>query len=157
MIKLTQKLKDELWWLVISVDYDYSRINIADHDINGDVLTFGLEDKQDFKNSIDECLQPDNSLKNFAKMIKNDNLNSYEGTKLHPKRNYLYKTRIEINEPIKWYREDASATEQQWAREAALKNVLTQLVESEIRSLKSEVWSRKMMNGLMIIDLNYAN
>ena len=45
---------------------------------------------------------------------------------------YVYKTRIEINEPIKWYREDASDTEQGWAREAALKNVLTQLVESEV-------------------------
>ena len=35
MIKLNQKLKDALWWLVISVDYDYSRISIADHEING--------------------------------------------------------------------------------------------------------------------------
>src|SRR6201996_8177446 len=144
MIKLTQKLKDELWWLVISVDYDYSRISIADHDINGDFLTLWLEDKQDFKNSIDECLQLDISLKNFAKMIKTDNLNSYEGTKLHPKGNYLYKTRIEINEPIKWYREDASTTEQQWAREAALKKVLTQLVESEVYDGRGE---KSMVNG----------
>lgn len=132
MIKLNQKLKDELWWLVISVDYDYSRISIADYEINGETLTLWLEDKQDFKNSLDECLQLDISLKNFAKMIRADNLNSYEGTKMHPKGNYLYKTRIEINEPIKWYREDASETEQQWAREAALKSVLTQLVESEV-------------------------
>jgi hypothetical protein len=132
MIKLNQKLKDELWWLVISVDYDYSRISIADYEINGEILTLWLEDKQDFKNSLDECLQLDISLKNFAKMIRADNLNSYEGTKMHPRGNYLYKTRIEINEPIKWYREDAGETEQQWAREAALKNVLTQLVESEV-------------------------
>jgi hypothetical protein len=131
MIKLTQKLKDELWWLVMSVDYDYSRISIADHEINGDFLTLWLEDKQDFKNSLDECLQLDISLKNFAKMIRADGLNSYEGTKMHPKKGFVYKTRIEINEPIKWYREDAGASEQQWAREAALKNVLTQLVESE--------------------------
>ena len=141
MIKLNQKLKDELWWLVISVDYDYSRISIAEHEINGDMLTLWLEDKHDFKDSLDECLQLDISLKNFARMIKADNLNSYKGTKLHPKGSYAYKTRIEISEPIKWYREDASATEQQWAREAALKNVLTQLVESEVGSPKSEVRS----------------
>ena len=49
------------------------------------------------------------------------NLNSYEGTKMHPQKGFVYKTRIEINEPIKWYREDASTAEQQWAREAALK------------------------------------
>ena len=132
MIKLNQKLKDELWWLVISVDYDYSRITIADHEISSDTLTLWLEDKHDFKNSLDECLQLDISLKNFAKMIRDDNLNSYEGTKMHPKGTHVYKTRIEINEPIKWYRDDASTTEQQWAREAALKNVLTQLVESEV-------------------------
>jgi len=132
MIKLTQTLKDELWWLVMSVDYDYSRISIADHEINGDFLTLWLEDKRDFKNSLDECLQLDISLKNFAKMIRADGLNSYEGTQMHPKKGFVYKTRIEISEPIKWYREDAGATEQQWACEAALKSVLTQLVESEV-------------------------
>ncbi len=132
MIKLNQKLKDQLWWLVISVDYDYSRISIADHEINGDLLTLWLEDKHDFKNSLDECLQLDISLKQFAKMIRAENLNSYEGTQMHPKKNFVYKTRIEVNEPVKWYREDASAIEQQWAREATLKNVLTQLIESEV-------------------------
>jgi hypothetical protein len=132
MIKLNQKLKDQLWWLVISVDYDYSRISIADHEINGDILTLWLEDKHDFKNSLDECLQLDISLKQFAKMIRAENLNSYEGTQMHPKKNFVYKTRIEVNEPVKWYREDASAIEQQWAREATLKNVLTQLIESEV-------------------------
>ena len=132
MIKLTQKLKDELWWLVINVDYDYSRISIAEHEINGDYLTLWLEDKQDFKNTLDECLQLDISLKNFAKMIRAEGLNSYEGTKVHPKKSFLYKTRIELNEPITWYREDASQAEQQWAREAAVKSVLTQLVETEV-------------------------
>jgi hypothetical protein len=132
MIKLNQKLKDELWWLVISVDYDYSRISIAEHEINGDMLTLWLEDKQDFKNSLDECLQLDITLKNFAKIIRSENLNSYEGRRLHPKGNFAYKTRIEISEAIKWYREDASPTEQQWAREAILKNILTQLVENEV-------------------------
>ena len=132
MIKLNQKLKDELWWLVISVDYDYSRISIAEHEINGDILTLWLEDKQDFKNSLDECLQLDITLKNFAKIIRSENLNSYEGTKLHPKGNFAYKARIEISEAVKWYREDASLTEQQWAREAVLKNILTQLVENEV-------------------------
>jgi len=153
MIKLNQKLKDELWWLVISVDYDYSRITIADHEISSDTLTLWLEDKHDFKNSLDECLQLDISLKNFAKMIRADNLNSYEGTKLHPKGNFAYKTRIEISEPIKWYREDASTTEQQWAREAALKNVLTQLVESEVRSEEPEAGSLESEAGA--IDTDY--
>jgi hypothetical protein len=86
MIKITQKLKNHLWWLIITVDYDYSRITVAEHEINGETLTLWLEDKHDFKNSLEECLQVDLPLKQFAKVIKAENLNSYEGTKTHPKK-----------------------------------------------------------------------
>lgn len=102
MIKITQKLKDALWWLIISVDYDYSRITIADHEINEDTLTLWLEDKHDFKNSLEECLQVDISTKQLGKVIRAENFNSYEGTKMHPKKNFIYRTRIEINEPVRW-------------------------------------------------------
>ncbi|HEY9534822.1 MAG TPA: hypothetical protein VIQ77_09810 [Mucilaginibacter sp.] len=138
MIKIAQKLKDKLWWMIISVDYDYSRIAVADHELNGDILTIWLEDKHDFKNTLDECLQLDINTKQFAKVIRAENLNSYEGTKMHPKKHFIYKTRIEINEPIRWYQEDASQTEQQWAREAVVKTILTQLVETEVAEEK--IW-----------------
>jgi hypothetical protein len=52
---------------------------------------------------------------------------------MHPVKVYVYKTRVEINEAIAWYQDDATLTEQQWAREAVLKSVLTQLVETETR------------------------
>lgn len=133
MIKIAQKLKDKLWWMIISVDYDYSRISIADHELTDNHLILWLEDKHDFKNSLEECLQLDIPLKQFAKVIKAENMNSYEGTKIHPKKNYLYKARIEINEAIRWYQDDAGITEQQWAREAVLKLILTHLVETETR------------------------
>jgi hypothetical protein len=136
MIKITQKLKDKLWWMIISVDYDYSRISVADHELTADMLTLWLEDKHDFKNSLEECLQLDITTKQFAKIIRTENLNSYEGTKMHPKKNFIYKTRIEINEPNRWYQEDASLTEQQWARDAVVKNILTQLVENETMDLE---------------------
>jgi hypothetical protein len=135
-MKLSQKLKDQLWWLVISVDYDYSRICIADHELSGDHLILWLEDKHDFKNTLDECVQLELSNKQFAQIIRSENLNTYEGIKLHPKKNYAYKTRVEVNEALKWYQEDASSIEQQWAREAALKRVLTHLVESEVCEYK---------------------
>lgn len=131
MIRLSQKFRDQLWWLIITVDYNYSRICIADHDLTDETLTLWLEDKQDFKNSLDECLRMDLPIKAFAKLIKTENLNSYEGQRLHPNKQYAYRTRIQINEPITWYKTDASLTEQQWAREAMLKAVLTQLVETE--------------------------
>ncbi|AMR33927.1 hypothetical protein A0256_22005 [Mucilaginibacter sp. PAMC 26640] len=130
-MKLNQKLKNELWWLIISVDYNYSRISIADHDLGDESLTLWLEDKHDFKNSLDECLQIDVPLRNFAGIIKSENLNSYEGNKMHPTKQYVYKSRIEVNAPINWYRDDATATEQTWAREAVLKRILTQLIETE--------------------------
>jgi hypothetical protein len=133
-ITLDKKTIENLWWLIISVDYDYSRISIADHNITDDGITIWLEDKNDFKNTIDECLELFITRKNFSNIIKADNLNSYEGTKMHPTKNFVYKARIEINEPIKWYNEDASNIEQQWAREAILKNVLIQIVENEISS-----------------------
>lgn len=132
MIKIAQKLKDKLWWMIISVDYDYSRISVADHEMNDGVLTLWLEDKQDFKNSLEECLQLDITARQFAKVIRNEKLNSYEGTKIHPKKGFIYKAQIEINEPVRWYREDASLIEQQWAREAVVKTILTQLVENEV-------------------------
>src|ERR1700744_5583252 len=134
MIKISQKLKNELWWMIISVDYDYSRIAIADYELNDTTLTLWLEDKHDFKNSLDDCLQLDIPVKQFGKVIRSENLNSYEGIKMHPVKKFLYKTRIEINEPVRWYQYDASAVEQQWAREAVVKTVLTQLVENETKS-----------------------
>jgi len=138
MIKINQKLKDKLWWLIISVDYDYSRITVADHDFNDDTLTVWLEDKHDFKNSLDECLQVVIPAKQFARLIRTENLNSYEGNKMHPTKNFVYKTRIEISEPVTWYLDDATLTEQQWAREAVLKQLLTQLVETEAMGI--EAW-----------------
>jgi hypothetical protein len=131
MIKISQKLKDKLWWLIISVDYDYSRITIADHDLTADTLTLWLEDKHDFKNTLDECLQVDIPVKQFAKIIKDEQLNSYEGSKMHPTKNYLYKANIEINAPVCWYQDDASLNEQQNARETVLKLLLTQLIETQ--------------------------
>jgi hypothetical protein len=131
MIKISQKLKDKLWWLIISVDYDYSRITIADHDLTADTLTLWLEDKHDFKNTLDECLQVDIPVKQFAKIINDEQLNSYEGSKMHPTKNYLYKANIEINAPVCWYQDDASLNEQQNARETVLKLLLTQLIETQ--------------------------
>jgi hypothetical protein len=134
-MKISQKLKDQLWWMIISVDYDYSRIAVADHELTDEMLTLWLEDKQDFKNSLDECLQLDIKARDFAKIIKAENLNSYEGCKMHPTKSFVYKARIEINSPLKWYQDDASAVEQQWAREATLKAILTQLVETEAAAI----------------------
>ena len=134
MIKLNQKTRNQLWWLIISVDYTYSRIAIADHEINGQTLTLWLEDKQDYKNTLDECLQLHIPFSHLTKLIKAEKMNSYAGTRMHPTKKYVYTTQIAINSPMKWYLNDASPVEQQWAREGLLKSILTQLVETETYS-----------------------
>src|SRR4051812_27989507 len=121
IIKIPQKLRTELWWLIVNVDFNYSRITIADHEVDDEQITLWLEDKHDFKNSLEECLQLNIPLKQFARLIKAENLNSYESTQMHSKKKFLYKTRTVINEAINWYVSDASLVEQQWAREALLK------------------------------------
>jgi hypothetical protein len=131
MIRMNQKTRNELWWLIISVDYTYSRIAIADYELNGQTLTLWLEDKQDFKNTLDECLQLTIPVSHLMKLIKTENMNSYEGTRMHPTKNYMYTTRIPISSPMQWYLHDATPNEQQWAREALLKSILTQLIETE--------------------------
>lgn len=131
-IKLTAHTKNELWWMLISVDYDHSRICIADYELNENHLTLFLEDKHDFKNSLEECLKLQISVKEFAKVIKLENLNSYEGIKREAKKSFIYKCRIEINEPVKWYKEDASRMDQQWAREAVVKLVFDGLINDEV-------------------------
>jgi hypothetical protein len=131
MITLNQKLRNELWWLIISVDYTYSRIAIADHEINGQTLTLWLEDKQDFKNTLDECIKLNIPLKQFTKFIKSGNMHCYEGTRMHTKKKFLYTAQIPINQPLQWYLKDATTTEQFWTRDALLKHILTQLIETE--------------------------
>lgn len=131
-IKLTADTKNRLWWMLISIDYDHSRICIADHELTESNLILYLEDKHDFKNSLDECLKLQISAKEFAKVIKFENLNSYEGIRRDAKSYFIYKCRIEINKPIKWYEEDASRMEQQWTREAVVKLVFDGLINDEV-------------------------
>jgi hypothetical protein len=133
-INLNHKEKSQLWQLIISVDFDYSRITIAEHELEDNSIVLYLEDKEDFKNTLDECVCLNIPLKNFARVIKAEGLNSYEATKLHASKKYTYTERVEIAPPIKWYEREATTTERAWAREALLKAVMTHLVESEVAS-----------------------
>ncbi|RCH53921.1 hypothetical protein DJ568_15390 [Mucilaginibacter hurinus] len=137
---LPQKVQDELWWLIMSAEYDYERISIADHELDDERLTLWLEDKSDFKNTLDECLVVEIPVKKFAALIKAENLNSYEGVKVHPTKKITYAARIEINEAITWYHHDATLREQRWAREAMLKSILTTLIETGTRDIALTDW-----------------
>ena len=55
---------------------------------------------------------------------------------MHPSKKYVYRARIEINEALAWYNNDATIAEQGWAREAVLKQLLTQLIETEAHGIE---------------------
>ena len=129
---LNSKQKSQLWWLIISCDYDYDRIIIADHDLDDGNLTLWLEDKHDFKNSLDECLEIIVPVKEFAKFIKTENLNSNEEEVIDGRSGKLRLAYVEIDTPVTWYNSIASLSEQQQAREVLLKKLLTILVENDL-------------------------
>ncbi len=131
MFNFSTQVKNELWWLIISVDYHYTRIAIADYEFTASHLILWLEDKQDYKNTLDECLQLQIPLRAFARLIKDEHFNTYESIVMHPEKKFLYPAKVEINRPMIWYNHDATPTEQRWVREAILKKILTHLVETE--------------------------
>lgn len=125
-LKVAHKLQETnsgLLSLMLSVNFDRSRVVIADHEITDNFLRVYLEDKEDFKSGISDCLMYSMPISQFASIISSEGLNSYPGT-LFTERGRSYEGRIEINEPIQWYNEDATLYEQSIARDAALSHIL---------------------------------
>lgn len=118
-----QRTTSDLLMLMLSVNFDKSRIIIAEHEISEHFLTVYLEDSNDFKNTLEECLMYKLPVSQFASIITNEKLNSYPGVK-YTESGRAYDADIEINEPISWYNEDATLYEQGIARDAALAHIL---------------------------------
>ena len=119
----TKKANTELLSLFCSVNFDKNRINIAESDWNGEKLTLWLEDKQDFKEQLDDCVIVEVSSDKFAKIIADEKLNTYEAEKYRD--GYAYAADVEINKPIAWFEEDAD----QYFRKEAINAVLTKLLK----------------------------
>jgi hypothetical protein len=134
--KLTQRLKvahkapqettSGLILLLASANFDKSRITIAEHELSDHFLTLYLEDKQDFKENIEDTLMYKLPVSKFASIIEVEELNSYPGVK-YSHEGRPYDAQIEINKPIKWYEQDANHYQQKIAREAALEYILKNL------------------------------
>lgn len=105
---------------------------IAESLIEDNNLVLYLENRYEYFSTLDECVQVNIPLHVFAKLIRDEGLNSYATQKMHPVKKFVYKTRVEIAEPIAWYESDATRAAQQWAREAMLKQVLTLVAEGEV-------------------------
>lgn len=129
MYTIEQKTKDALFNLLTSVDFDLNRIVIADHELYVENITLLLEDSANIAESFDKCLKLEVSLKDFANLIERKGHNSYftfknEGNRLSQP------IKVEINEPIKFYTNDATKVHQQAIREELLEEVLQELIAS---------------------------
>lgn len=124
--KAPQQTTSGLLMLLLSANFEKRRIVIAEHELSDNFLTLYLEDRQDFKENLEDTLMYKLPVSTFAEIIKSENLNSYPGVK-YTESGRGYDAQIEINAPIKWYEQDANPYQQKIAREAALAHILKSL------------------------------
>jgi hypothetical protein len=124
--KAPQETTSGLLSLLLSANFERARIVIADHELSDNFLTLYLEDKQDFKDNLEDLLMYKLPISKFAGIIASENLNSYPGVK-YTECGREYDAQIEINTPIKWYEQDANIYQQKIARETALEHILKSL------------------------------
>lgn len=128
---ITKQQRADLWRLMGYDFNNHTNLRILENDFDGEELTLWLDDKTSPADHNDDCVIITISAEHFTKVIADDELNSYEEN-LYDEKGCLYHTRkVIINEPIKWYTEDAAKIEKLYAREAALKSVLTNLIEEK--------------------------
>lgn len=121
--KELQKTNAELLKLLISVNFDKSRIVIAEYELSDNFLTLYLEDKEDIKADLSDTLMYKLPVSKFAEIIRSENLNSYEGVKF-TESGRSYNAQIEMNEPIAWFEQDASEFFKRETITAVLKHIL---------------------------------
>lgn len=129
MTKLTKNQKNQLWSLILLADFDFSRVKIAEHELNDEHLTLWLVDKLDREET--ECVILEIPAKDFAISITENKLNTYEGSICTPK-GRVVSADIMIDSAIAWYNNDASAYEQNYARETMLREIILSLKSGEV-------------------------
>lgn len=123
MTTLPKEVSENLSFLILSVDYDYRKIIIADNDFTNGEITLWLEDENNLKNTIDECLCIIIPPNEFASFIDKGNFNKYEGH-YQRKLGSIFNGLIVINEPLQWYEVDATSFQQKCVREALLETLI---------------------------------
>lgn len=122
MTKLNKIQKSQVWSLILLADFDFSRIVIADYDLDGDHLTLWIEDRFNPMPAIDECVRLDIPVADFAKCIEVSALNTH----------IILQKHIKIDEPMNWYHNDANLSEQKEAREEMLAEIINALKSGEV-------------------------
>jgi hypothetical protein len=135
MTKVTQsaqKTNSDLLMLLVSANFDKSRITIAEHELSENFLTLYLEDKEDFKSNLEDTLMYKLPVSQFSAIIKSEGLNSYEGTMYNEHSSFTYTARVEIKEPIKWYEQDATKYQQKETLDVVLQHILKSLTKNTL-------------------------
>jgi hypothetical protein len=113
--------------LFCSVNFDKTRIVIAEHELSENFLTLYLEDKEDFKADLADTVMYKLPISTFATIISNNELNSYPET-LFTERGNAYEGRIEIASPTEWYENDASTYEKKYTLDMVKTHLLKSLL-----------------------------
>lgn len=118
-----QKTNLSLLSLFCAANFDKGRIVIAEHELSDHFLTLYLDDNKHPVLDISDCVMYKMPISKFAEIIATNDLNSYQGTKFSVS-GRPYNDRIIINEPIKWFNQDATWLEQAYALEVVKNHLL---------------------------------
>ncbi len=131
MYTINPKTRQQLFALLTSVDFDLKRISIADDDLTDASITLLLEDKDNPKTQLDECVELIIGIHEFAAFIAKEKHNYYsrdsftkDGT------GHAFKEEVMINEPIPFYTGDATEVGRQWIREELVEEILSEVLSS---------------------------
>lgn len=127
MITLTQKTAEQILLFFMSTDYTHSRVTIAEYDLNEQNLTLYIEDKQDFKSQLDQCLIIEVPVTELAYFIDKGNYNKYEGRKAS-RSGRVFDGLVKIDEPLNWLNNDATKFQITTVNEDLVKAIFEQVI-----------------------------
>lgn len=127
MYTINPKIKEEIFDLLVSTDFDVKRIVIADQELTDAALVLRIEDKENPKGRLDECIELPIAINELIAFISKNNHNTYEWFS-KSRGGRMFKDRVMINEPLAFYIQDASVVHQGWIREEILEELLKELL-----------------------------
>lgn len=129
MFNISETQQSQLFNLFIEVGGNYNRISIAENYLNDDFLMLYLEDKKNIKEHLDQCVIVELPLDDFAKFIKDGNYNKYQGRCLSQTER-PFDGLIEIDEPIRWFENDATTFQVNCLLEDLVKAMVKSVIDN---------------------------
>jgi hypothetical protein len=125
----SQEKTTKIFNLITAVDFDFNRIVEADNDLTQATFTIWVEDKHDFKSTIDECLEIVIPVSDFEAFIKAGKYNTYKGQK-KSENGRIYEAEIELAPALEYYNVFATTFECASIREDLIRSILKNMVQN---------------------------